>query len=163
VTRSDGSLWRHFVAAVTMLLAAAAPAQRGEAAGRGVQTCVVSVTPLRFGTYDSRDPTGTMMTGSVVFNCALSQPVTIFMDHGHGSASGPREMEGAGRVPYNIYFDPGATRIWGDGTGGTGYYSNPAPPPGTNVVIPFFGRMFKPRASTRTGPFSDMIVVRLSY
>src|ERR1700689_3319238 len=108
-----------------MLLAAAAPAQRGDAAGRGVQTCVVSVTPLRFGNYDSRDPTGTMMTGSVLFNCALSQPVTIFRDQGPGWESGRREREGPGRFPYNIYFDPGATRIWGDGTGGTGYYSSP--------------------------------------
>ena len=163
MTRNEDSLWRRSIGAAILLLAATAPAQRGEAASHGVQTCVVSVTPLRFGNYDPRDPTGTMMTGSVVFNCALSQPVTIFMDHGRGSPSGPREMEGPGQVPYDIYFDPAATRIWGDGTGGTEFYSNPAPPPGTNVVVPFFGRIFKPRTSVRTGPYSDLIVVRLSY
>jgi spore coat protein U-like protein len=165
VTRNDGLRRRRLsaAAAAMSLLAIAAPLQRGDAASHAVQSCVVSVTPLRFGVYDPRDPTGTMMTGSVVFNCALSQPVMIYMDHGRGSPSGPREMGGAGFVSYNIYFDPAATRIWGDGTGGTQYYSNPAPPPGTNVVIPFFGRIFKPRTSVRTGAYSDMIVVRLSY
>ncbi|HUB95709.1 MAG TPA: spore coat U domain-containing protein [Stellaceae bacterium] len=151
------------VAALTLLVAAIAPAGQSGAASRSVQSCVVSVTPLRFGVYDPRDPTGSMMTGSVIFNCALSQPVAIYMDHGHGPASGPREMEGAGDVPYNIYFDPAATRIWGDGTGGTDYYSNPAPPPGTNVVIPFFGRIFKPRTPVKAGAFTDTIVVRMSY
>ena len=146
-----------------VLLTAASLAQRGEAAGHTAQSCVVSVTPLQFGKYNPRDPTGTMMSGSVVFNCALSQPVAIFMDHGRGPPSGPREMAGAGFVPYNIYFDPGGTRVWGDGTLGTQYYSNPAPPPGTNVVIPFFGRMFHPRTAVRVGPYSDTIVVRMNY
>jgi spore coat protein U-like protein len=168
VTRSDRPrlyrAWRTLsVAALALLVAATLLSRRGEAASHGVQSCVVSVTPLRFGTIDPRDPNGAMMTGSVVFNCALSQPVTIFMDHGKGSPDGPRLMKGEGLVPYNIYFDPAATRIWGDGTGGTGYYSNPAPPPGTNVVIPFFGRVFKPRTALRVGAFTDMIVVRMSY
>jgi spore coat protein U-like protein len=154
---------RAAAACLVVLLAAAVAPVRADSAGRPVQSCVVSVTPLRFGPFEPRNPAASMMTGSVVFNCALSQPVAIFMDHGRGPPAGERFMEGPGSIPYDIYFDAGATRIWGDGTGGTSFYSNPAPPPGTNVVIPFFGRIAPPRSPLRAGGFTDTVIVRMSY
>jgi spore coat protein U-like protein len=143
------------------LAAVLAPIAR--AADRGVQSCVVSVTPLKFGNFNPQSLAGSMMTGAVVFNCTQSQPITIFMDRGGGPANGMRRMSGRGVLDYNIYFDAAGTRIWGDGTGGTQFYSNAAPPPRTNVVIPFFGRIPGGQRVGAAGPFDDAIVVRLNY
>ena len=135
----------------------------GAAFAKNVQSCVVSVTPLRFGKFNPSNPAGLMMTGSVVFNCTQAQPIAILMDRGGAPAGGMRRMRGPGLIDYNIYFDAGATRVWGDGTGGTGFYSNPSPPVGTNVVIPFFGRIPSGQHAERVGAFTDNIVVRLDY
>ena len=143
------------------LAAALLPAAR--AADRGVQNCVVSVTPLKFGNFDPSSPAGSMMTGDVVFNCTESQPITIFMDRGSDEANGARRMRGRGALGYNIYLDAAGTRIWGDGTAGTQFYSNPAPPSRTNVVIPFFGRIPGGQRVTAAGQFADSVVVRINY
>ena len=145
------------------LVLAALPLPHRDAAAKPPQTCVVSVTPLQFGNYNPSNPTGSMVTGNVVFNCAQSQPVTIFMDHGNGSASGMRRMRGPGVVDFNIYFDAAATRIWGDGAGGSTFYSNAAPPPGTNVVIPFYGLIPGRQRQVTVGGYADSIIVRMNY
>jgi spore coat protein U-like protein len=150
-------------AAAALGLALLLLAPKGDAIGKDMQSCVISVTPLRFGNFNLRSPSELMMTGDVVFNCAESQPVTIFMDHGSTPGVGMRTMRGPGVIDYNIYFDAAATRVWGNGTGGTQFYSNSAPPPRTNVVIPFYGRIPNGQRSERVGAFTDSVVVRLNY
>jgi spore coat protein U-like protein len=129
-----------------------------------MQACTVSVTPLRFGSYDPRQSADLMITGSVVFNCLLSQPVTIFLDHGNGAGAAMRRMaNGRTILPYQIYFDATATQIWGDGTGGSGFYSNRAPPPRTNVVVPFYARIPAHQTYLARGLYADQIIVRINY
>ena len=145
-----------------LLLVALAPPP---ALAAQMQSCTVSVTPLRFGAYDPRQPGDLMMTGNVVFNCTLSQPVSIFLDHGNGRIADMRRLaNGKASLPYQVYFDATATRIWGDGTAGSQFYSNPAPPPRTNVIVPFYARIpARQNNGLARGSYDDRIVVRINY
>ncbi|HXQ51397.1 MAG TPA: spore coat U domain-containing protein [Stellaceae bacterium] len=150
-------------APVLALVAAALLANDGGQAAQ-MQTCTISTTPLKFGRYDPRQPVDLIVSGSVAFNCSRGQPITIIMDQGSGRKAAMREMRYRNRrLEYQIYFDPTATRIWGDGTGGSQFYSNNAPPVRTTVVIPFYGRIPAGQSNLVAGTYRDSVVVKVIY
>jgi spore coat protein U-like protein len=129
-----------------------------------MQTCTVSTTPLAFGRYDPSQPVDHIYSGSISFNCALSQPISILLDHGRGGTGAMRAMRhGTYLLLYQIYFDPTATRVWGDGTGGSQFYSNTAPPVRTTVVVPFYGRIPAGQKGLVVGQYSDSVVVKIVF
>jgi spore coat protein U-like protein len=161
---APASLRRSALSLVAAAILVLSPPARLQGLAAQMQSCTISVTPLRFGTYDPRQPGDLMMTGSVVFNCTLSQPVSIFLDQGNGRVAGMRRLaNGKASLPYQIYFDATATRIWGDGSGGSQFYSNPAPPPRTNVIVPFYARIPARQTSLARGGYDDRIIVRITY
>jgi spore coat protein U-like protein len=129
-----------------------------------MQTCTVSTTPLSFGRYNPAQPTDHIVSGSITFNCSVSQPISILVDQGHGGTGVMRAMRhGAQALAYQIYFDPAATMVWGDGTRGSQFYTNTAPPVRTTVVIPFYGRIPAGQRNLAVGAYTDGVVVKIIY
>jgi spore coat protein U-like protein len=150
---------RAVVALITGLLGAASA---GQAAAPN--RCVVSVTPVQFGVYNGLRPGDVRSTGTVVYNCMQSSPITISISRGGASFLENRRMNQAGfELSYNLYLDPAGTIIWGDGTGGSQVYRDPAPAPNTNISVPVYARVAALQRGARTGFYDDTLVVTINY
>ena len=150
---------RTAVAAIITFLACAGA---GEAATPN--RCVVTVTPVQFGTYNGLRPGDVRSTGTVVYNCTQSSPVTISISRGGTAFLDNRRMTQAGHaLLYNLYLDPAGTVVWGDGTGGSQVYRDPAPAPDTNISIPVYARVPALQRNPRTGIYDDTLVVTINY
>ena len=148
--------------AVAAAIAAFACAGTGQAATPN--RCVVSVTSVQFGTYNGLRPGDVRSTGAVVYNCTQSSPVTISISRGGSSLLDNRRMTQAGyELFYNLYLDPAGTIVWGDGTGGSQVYRDPAPAPDTNISIPVYARVPALQRNPRTGFYDDTLVVTINY
>jgi len=105
-------------ALAVMMLLGAAPASFG--------SCNVSVTSLSFGAYDVFDPLPNDSMATIQVSCDFSVQVgnpDVVVAIGPSLTSGgfyPRQMRTASgdRLNYNLFIDPGATIIWGDGVAG---------------------------------------------
>lgn len=129
-----------------------------------MQACTVSTTPLAFGRYVPGQAVDHIVSGSIAFNCTVSQPISILVDLGHGGTGPMRAMRhGTQTLTYQIYFDPAATMVWGDGTRGSQFYTNPAPPVRTTVVVPFYGRVPAGQRNLAVGSYTDGVVVKIIY
>lgn len=126
--------------------------------------CMVSVTPVQFGTYNGLRPGDVRSTGTVVYNCTQSSPVTISISRSGSSFLEHRRMTQAGHaLLYNLYLDPAATIVWGDGTGGSQVYRDPAPAPDINISVPVYARVPALQRGPRTGFYDDTLVVTINY
>lgn len=87
--------------------------------------CHVSGANLAFGPYDPLGGGGASTSGSVTVHCSDYPAARVRVHVTPSAVSGrfaPREMRRIGsdeRLVYNLYADPGATWVWGDGSGGT--------------------------------------------
>lgn len=149
--------------AVTAAFIFLACTNSGDAATAG-NRCVVSVTPVQFGTYNGLRPADVHSTGTIVYNCTQASPVTISISRGGSAVSNSRRMTGRGyELTYNLYLDPAGTLVWGDGTGGSQVYRDPAPAPNTNIVIPIYGRVPALQRAAHTGFYDDTLLVTINY
>jgi spore coat protein U-like protein len=144
-------------------LAAAAMLSLGPSAA-AVQSCTVSTTAVRFGAYNRSSPTDLATTGGVIFNCSQRSPITIQLDRG-GSGSFARRLSNGsgGLLSYNLFFDAAGTTIWGDGTGGTQFFSTASPIIGKLVNIPVFGIIPHQQQNLQAGDYTDQITVTISF
>lgn len=132
--------------------------------------CSVSATGVSFGSYNPNDGTPTNATGNVHVQCTvllvsvLSQINTRLNTGGSGSFS-PRKMSsGANLLTYNLYKEVGHTTVWGDGTGGTGIFTD-------NVTIAVLGTSINhtiygsiPAGQyVAAGSYSDTITVTVEF
>lgn len=92
--------------------------------------CNVSATGVAFGNYNATSSSPTNATGNVQVTCTvflvsvLSSINTSLNMGGSGSYS-PRKMSsGANWLNYNLYKEASHTTVWGDGTGGTGIFTD---------------------------------------
>ncbi len=91
--------------------------------------CMVSAPNVSFGLYDGLSGAPATTSAVAVVTCNQAPPPTVALAIGPSSVSGsffPRRMRQSGgtdTLSYNFYTDPGLTRIWGDGTGGTAVQS----------------------------------------
>jgi spore coat protein U-like protein len=95
---------------------------------RAAVSCVISATPVAFGNYNVFNVANTTSNGSVTYHCngylTGSGPITIYLGKGTSATYTPRFMHnGANHLNYNLYLDALLTQVWGDGTGGTSFYS----------------------------------------
>lgn len=85
-----------------------------------VGCCVVSATPVSFGTYDTYNTLDG--TGDISVTCDTGVLYAIRMDSGSNSGgSFDRKLHSASgdTMNYNFYRDLARTEIWGDGTNGS--------------------------------------------
>lgn len=141
-----------------ILLLCAAPALAAEA-----NRCVVSVTPVQFGSYNPLLPSDIRTTGIVTYSCTESRPVSISLSRGEGPFEHRTMGHGPDKLFYNLYLDAAGTMIWGDGTGGSQVYRDPAPPPDTNVSVPIYGFVPARQRQAKVGLVDDTLVVTISY
>ena len=113
--------------------------------------CSVQVSSVIFPTYNSLIPFDTQTHGTVTFNCTQSSPITVMLGTGEaGSVAARRMMSGASQLRYNLFLDAACQVVWGDGTGGSQFYSNPSPPANVNVMVPVYARI--PARQTKATP-----------
>lgn len=135
---------------------------------RAAVSCTISATAVAFGNYDVYAATPTNSNGSVTYHCLGypsppgSGPVTIFLNKGSSATFTPRFMHnGANHLNYNLYLDAGLTQIWGDGTGGTTFYSATAIND-SRVTVTVFGSI--PAAQdAHVGAYTDTIKATINF
>lgn len=88
-------------------------------------TCSVSAGNLSFGPYDPLSAAPVTTSGTITVSCNQSPPPTVRIEIGPSAVSGgffPRRMQRIGAadtLAYDLYVDPGASTVWGDGSAGT--------------------------------------------
>ncbi|HLI12673.1 MAG TPA: spore coat U domain-containing protein [Alphaproteobacteria bacterium] len=153
--------WAAAIAAALLALVALDGGERGLAAPK---QCTVTATPVRFGTYLPFASADTLANGAVSYSCTASTPVVITLDRGSSGSYNPRTMrQGASLLAYNLYLDPPNKLIWGDGTGGTGFYTNATPPPNTTITLGVYGRIPAQQHAVRPGTYMDTITVQVQF
>ena len=138
------------------------------APSRAAVSCTISATAVRFGNYNVFKGTATNSNGSVTYNCAGfplplgSGPVTIFLGKGASPTFTPRFMRsGVNNLNYNLFLDAGLTQIWGNGTGGTSFYSATAVN-GARVTVTVFGSV-PAGQDARVGAYTDTIRATINF
>jgi len=127
-------------------------------------TCSISATGVNFGNYDPSAANPNDSTGNISYRCNQKDPITIFLSKGNAPTFTPRQMRSGGEtLNYNLYRDATRSSIWGDSTGGTTVYSDPAPP-GRNetVTVSIFGRI-PPSQDVAAGAYGDNITVTINW
>lgn len=154
---------RHMI--VSLIVCALCVATCG-APSRAAVTCVISATAVAFGNYDVFNVAHTTSNGSVKYHCTGyltgSGPITIFLGKGTSLTFTPRFMHnGANHLNYNLYRDAGLTQIWGDGTGGTTFYSATAVN-GVEVTVTVFGEI-PASQDAHTGAYTDSVKATINF
>lgn len=158
-------------AAVTTLLALAWTA----ADAAGAVDCAVSTSGVAFGVYDATLGTPNDATGPLTVTCAhVSGGATrvsyaLALSTGSSGSYAQRLLRaGAATLNYNLFDSATRTRVWGNGTGGTGLVGGTlvvGPGTGNNnrqVSHPVYGRI-PAQQDAATGTYSDSILVTLTF
>lgn len=132
------------------------------ATGARAAICLVSATPVAFGTYLPFSGTPTDSTGTVTVSCFGSATISIALSTGGSGSYSSRQMtNGGARLLYQVYANATRTTIWGDGTAGTVTVTDTLTGFSSRNYIAY-GRIptFQP---VRPGPYADTITVTVSY
>ena len=129
--------------------------------------CVVSTTPVTFGSYDVFSPSPLTSVGGITVFCDPVSPGDVFVSIGQSPGAGfnPRQMRHfslSDRLNYNLFVDSSMTRIWGDGTGsypsvniGKVHRNNP-------VTLTVYGRIPLGQ-DVSAGQYSDVLTVTINF
>lgn len=147
------------------------------AAGAQSLDCSVSATPVAFGTYDPMQSAALDGAGEIIVDCRRTNSVLVFISLGTGSSgsyAARRMRSGANGLAYNLYLDANASRVFGNGSGGSQWTwcltgvdlngcdgSNPSGQ-GRRATLPFYGRI-PPEQDAAAGLYSDTVVVRIDF
>jgi spore coat protein U-like protein len=126
--------------------------------------CSITATGMAFGTYDVFSASPLDATATVRVQCnAVFRNIEVRLSTGSSSTFSPRTMlQGATNVlNYNIYRAADHSSIWGDGTGGTSYYT------GTiwfwgSVTLTGYGRI-PAGQDVRSGAYSDTVQAIVNF
>lgn len=125
-----------------------------------VPQCVVTAGTMDFGISPGPLTSAVDATTTIGVQCANGVPYTIGLDDGQNGTGGARALvSGSQRVGYQIYLDPGRTKVWGSAAG-----TNTAANVGTGQVqtITAFGRV-PAQPTPAAGDYHDTIMVQVSY
>lgn len=132
--------------------------------------CNVSSTGVAYGVYDPNSSSPTNATGNVHVSCTvllasvLSQ-INIRLSTGSSGTFANRKMSGgADQLNYNLYKDASHTTVWGDGTGGTGIFTDNLliAVLGTSVDHTIYGSI-PPGQYVAAGSYADTITVTVEF
>lgn len=133
-------------------------------ASRSEAACTVSANGVSFGSYSVFSTAATTSTGTVTYNCSnRDKNIEIDLSPGSSGAFGTRTLkQGADTLNYNLYTDAALTKIWGDGTGGTGNYTKANPANNQDVNVTIYGGI-PAQQDARVGSYSDTIVATINF
>lgn len=122
--------------------------------------CEISVSLVDFGRVDL--DRGGKITGEVAVRCPRSRPFALTLSPGYGDY-GMRRMRGpdGAELKYNLFVDPGHSRVWGDGiTGGTARLTGRTDGrKATSIAV--YGRIPGGQRARRAGTYADALTVTL--
>lgn len=131
--------------------------------------CSVSAAGVAFGNYNPTDSSPTDATGNVHVRCttiiSVLSTTNISLNTGGSGSFAPRKLSsGANRLNYNLYKEVGKTTVWGDGTGGTGNWTDSLliEVLGTNINHTIYGSI--PAGQyVAAGSYTDTITVTVEF
>jgi spore coat protein U-like protein len=136
--------------------------------------CTFSTTGVAFGVYDPVATAATTATGNLTVRCtytgggASRANYTAALSTGSSGTYAQRQMRAGGAVlSYNLFDGASYTRIWGNGTAGTGVIAGSLlVNPGSNRVSeafhPIYGNI-PAQQSAAIGSYTDTILVTLTF
>ncbi len=149
-------------AAGAVVLAAIVPAPPARATG--AVRCHVAASAVRFGRYNPFSPVDARSAGQVVYACTAPTPITIAFDWGRGRSYQKRQMSnGVATLTYNLFLDPAATMVWGDGSGGSQVYRAFAARRNAEVAVPVYGRIVARQTAAPLGAYGDTLLVTIMF
>lgn len=133
-----------------------------------LSACVVTTTPVAFGSYNSTSGSPTDATGSVIATCTPGTTYSIALDAGANPATAgnvtTRRMAGPSSsfLPYQLYTATDRLTIWGDAANGSSV--NPSAGTGTGLPITTtaYGRITAGNYVT-AGAYTDTVVATVTY
>jgi spore coat protein U-like protein len=151
---------------IVVILTTVAAERRAHAASAmpGGGACMVESTPIVFGNYNPIRRKDLATVGMIHYRCLGShQRLTIGLSPGDSGSFAARVMSrGQRSITYNLYLDPAATQVWGDGTRGAQAYVVYSPRVNTEVSIPIYGRM-RGGQNASAGGYRDNLSLIVSY
>jgi len=136
--------------------------------------CTFSTTGVAFGVYDPVASTASTATGNLTVRCthigggATKANYTAALSTGSSGTYAQRQMRAGGSIlNYNLFDGASYTRIWGNGTAGTGVIvGSLLVNPGSNQVNeafhPIYGNI-PAQQSAAIGSYTDTILVTLTF
>jgi spore coat protein U-like protein len=141
----------------------------------GAADCVVSTSGVAFGIYDAALDTPNDSTGALTVTCtyvlgsAIKVPYEVALSAGNSGNYAQRLLRaGTATLKYNLFDSATRTRVWGNGTAGTGLVGGTllvGPGTGNNTrqnSHPVYGRI-PALQDAATGTYSDSILVTLTF
>lgn len=122
------------------------------------KNCLVSASPLDFGTTTGVLSANVDVNTSLTAQCTGGTPYTVSLDDGQNAVGTTRRMKGLGSgqyVTYELYTDAGRTNRWGtSSSSGTGS--------GNAQPLTVFGRV-PAQTTPKADTYTDLITVTVSY
>jgi len=155
---------RRWTAGVALMAWAAAGTPVADAPlAAPVATCLITQVPqLAFGAYDvtSSAPDDTQSQLKYICDSSIST-LRINLGPGLSGSFTTRQMaSGGNRLSYNVYTDSARTKIFGDGSAATSYYSKFLP---LIDSATFYGRIPAQQGGIRVGSYSDTLKITLLF
>jgi len=117
-----------------------------------------SAPSVAFGNYDVTNASPTDSVGAINISCDKNPGGVAKLSAGSGSFAQRTMVNGANVLNYNLFTTSALTKIWGDGSAGTGTVSFKT----TSNSLPVYGRI-PALQSAQPGLYSDSIVVTISF
>jgi spore coat protein U-like protein len=125
--------------------------------------CFITTAGVAFGAYDVFATAPNDSTGTITYLCNSRANVTIELTRGSAPTFGTRRMRnGTEQLFFNLFVDAARTRIWGNGTGGTGVYRRNNVPLNQNISVPVFGRI-PAGQDVRGGNYTETITAIINF
>ena len=175
MTRSH-AIRRAVVAAISVIMLSHTAARSAAQIVRGQlrssdKGCVISATPVSFGTYDALNTRPTESQGTISYECGthegdLRTPVKniqIELSSGSSGNYSSRTLQGGGdRLQYNVYLDAAHQTIWGDGTSGTDVLRHSNPQNHQTYTVQIYGRIL-PQQDVLFGSYTDTLIATIEW
>jgi len=115
------------------------------------KTCTIETRPLSFGTYGPSDPAPTDAQAQIVYACGVhtvgrlqgrtATNIRIEISRGEAGSFDRAMTSGTARLSYNIFLDAQRQTVWGNGSGGTQYFTDVQPPNQQPITLYAYGRI----------------------
>lgn len=127
--------------------------------------CSINMMPTAFGLYLPFDTAPTDSSGAIAVNCDPAILYNVKLDAGIYSLGSfyPRKMSNplnGATLVYNLYRDATHSQVWGDGIGGTYYYSGVGV--GSTEYLTVYGSIPQGQ-NIPSGSYSDVISVLVEW
>jgi spore coat protein U-like protein len=124
-------------------------------------SCTISTTGVAFGAYNVFSAAPTDSTGTITYQCSVGAGIRIDLNRGASVSFNPRILSsGANTFNYNLFLDSAHTTIWGDGSGGTSFFTDNVLLLPKNVTV--YGRI-PAQQDAAVGSYTDSVTATIIF